>query len=98
MLAGGAPRAQAGMPGQALAHAACPRIPYQVPTIAIELVEIESNTTVLNDEFIAHRLGLVPLTSTRVHDMKTIYEATEDDDWTDVEFTLNVRCGGAGGP
>lgn len=72
-----------------------------MPTIAIELVEIESNTTVLNDEYIAHRLGLVPFVSSRVHDMKTIYEATEDDDWTDVEFTLNVRCvrmGGYGEP
>ncbi|KAL6771735.1 RPB3 [Auxenochlorella protothecoides x Auxenochlorella symbiontica] len=66
----------------------------EVPTIAIELVEIESNTTVLNDEYIAHRLGLVPFVSSRVHDMKTIYEATEDDDWTDVEFTLDVRCTG----
>lgn len=65
-----------------------------MPTIAIELVEIEANTTPLNDEYIAHRLGLIPLVSTRVHDMKTIYEATEDDDWTDIEFALNVLCTG----
>lgn len=63
-----------------------------MPTIAIDLVEIDENSSVLNDEFIAHRLGLIPILSGRVGDMKSPFESEGDDDFTDVTFTLNIKC------
>lgn len=41
----------------------------EVPTIAIETVNIEENETVIFDEFLAHRMGLLPLSSHGVGDL-----------------------------
>ena len=33
----------------------------EVPTMAIEKVFVQNNTTLFQDEFLAHRLGLIPI-------------------------------------
>lgn len=62
----------------------------EVPTVAIDLVEIAVNTTVLNDEFIAHRLGLIPLVSHVVEQMSSPFEG--DGDFQEIDFHLDIHC------
>eukprot|EP01018_Ginkgo_biloba_P037711 Gb_29629 [translate_table: standard] len=60
-----------------------PMLPNEVPTIIVDLVEIENNSSTLNDEFIAHKLGLILLTSE--HTMEMWFSR-------DLEFVQQGKC------
>jgi DNA-directed RNA polymerase II subunit RPB3 len=68
----------------------------EVPTLAIDKVEFEENNTALQDEFIAHRLGLIPLRSTKPMAQWNYFHACEECsgdgscDLCSVRFSLDV--------
>ena len=68
----------------------------EVPTLAIEFVKILENTSPLHDEFISHRLGLIPLVSNTVDNFNYFKEClcTESQDVCpvcSVKFILKKR-------
>lgn len=66
-----------------------------IPTVAIDMVEFDTNTTVLPDEFIAHRLGMIPLVSANCDEAIrysrdcTCLESCQN---CSIELILNVAC------
>ncbi len=80
---------------------------YQVPTVAFENVYVWNNTSVIHDEVLAHRLGLVPLNidprklSSRTCEWRCCwyphlhlpYAASDQPtDLDTVVFRLNAKC------
>lgn len=64
----------------------------EVPTIAIDLVQIESNTSVLADEFLAHRLGLIPLSAKGVDEMVDVRDCSCDDNCDNCTVILRLNA------
>ena len=63
----------------------------EVPTMAIETVIINQNTSIIPDEVLAHRLGLIPILA----DANDFVEKKPEDEFNDknsMKFTLNVKC------
>ena len=68
----------------------------EVPTIAIDLGEVEQNTTVLPDEFVAHRLGLIPLSSRDAEQLQYTRDCDCEGycDNCSITLTLHAKCTG----
>lgn len=65
----------------------------EVPTMAIDIVHIHTNTSSLHDEFIAHRLGLIPLISENQdnYDFPRDCKCAGHCDQCAVQFRLRVK-------
>lgn len=63
----------------------------EVPTMAIEKVFVTNNTSVIQDEVLAHRLGLIPIkVDPRLFDFKE--EDQEETGSNTIRFNLDIRC------
>jgi DNA-directed RNA polymerase II subunit RPB3 len=66
-----------------------------VETLAIDTVDIISNTSLLTDETLVHRLGLIVINSNVLYNNdsnNTIYNNYSNNDIIEFGFTLNITC------
>ncbi|RUS26668.1 DNA-directed RNA polymerase [Jimgerdemannia flammicorona] len=63
----------------------------EVPTMAIEMVYIMNNTSIIQDEVLAHRLGLIPVQANpTLFDYKNSEESPTD--LNTIVFKLKIKC------
>jgi DNA-directed RNA polymerase II subunit RPB3 len=68
----------------------------EIPTIAIDLVFIEINSSIMHDEFLSHRLGLIPLSSEHAEELLYTRECDCDSFCSrcSLTFSLDVCANG----
>lgn len=78
----------------ALANAIRRTLLTNIPTLSIDLLEISANTSVLPDELLAHRLGLLPLASVNIDRLNYTRDCSCDSycDRCCVILNLSARC------
>jgi len=64
-----------------------------IPTVAIDRVEFYENTTVLHDEIIAHRLGLIPVSGNDGDRVEFDMIATKMETWYSDDMGFNSDAG-----
>lgn len=66
----------------------------EVPTMAIDMVNIRANTSPLFDEFVSHRLGLIPLNSSDIsnYEYSRKCNCNESCDHCSVQFSISEKC------
>mmetsp|Transcript_6067 Transcript_6067/g.8359 ORF Transcript_6067/g.8359 Transcript_6067/m.8359 type:complete len:291 (+) Transcript_6067:7250-8122(+) len=67
-------------------HAIKNIVENSIVTLAIDIVMIFQNTSNFNDEFIAHRIGLIPIIS------NTLYETDKYEKDSNIVFNINKFC------
>lgn len=63
----------------------------EVPTVAIEHVYISKNTSIIQDEVLAHRIGLIPI-NCDPDKLEDLLNPDEETDKDTVVFNLNSTC------
>lgn len=63
----------------------------EIPTMAIEIVNVYQNTSIIPDEVLSHRLGLIPILA-NANDFEYKKEKEEFNENNSLYFKIHVKC------